>query len=227
MMLTSFLGGLVALIIIGLIVSAFANHYQQKRAKLTSQIKQLRTSGDHLAEIAQKIDQISMNKSMAAELIGMAAKNFQKIIDLKADANHVRNALASAQEFAARLSRGQGNANPVARFDSTDEIAKTKQLLSDAEKIFRRMYDRGNLASETFKEYYTELKWLFIDVEVSSYIHQGILARGREDRLKSSKYFQQALNVLKRSSSTDPRKQAKLAEVEAHIEQQRTVSANP
>lgn len=225
MTLTSFLGGLIALIIVGLFVSAYANYYQQKQANLAKQIKQLRTSGDHLSEIAQKIDLISTNKSMAAELIGMAAKNYQKIIDLKADATDALGALQSAQEFANKLSSGLGTANPSPTFESIDEISKTKQLLSDAERIFRRMYDRGSLGAETFSEYHTELKWLYIDVEVSSYVHQGTLAAGRDDRLKCSKYFQQALNVLKKSSSADPRKQAKLADVQMLIEQQRIASA--
>lgn len=225
MTLTTFLGGLVALIIVGLLVSATANYYQQKRAELAKQIKQLRASGEHLAEIAQKIDQISTHKSMAAELIGMAAKNFQNIIALRANSADARDMLQSAQQFAKQLAQGQGTANPCPRFDSAAEIAKAKQLLTDAEKIFRRMHDRGTLNSETFSEYYRELRWLYIDVEVSSYLHQGLLARERNDRVKSGKYFQSALNILKKSASADPRKQTKLAEVEALIDQQRTTAA--
>lgn len=201
-----YLGVLSCIIIVSIFASGFANHSQQKRLRQRKLVQQLRNSADHFALIAASIAQFSSNKSMAAEFIGMAISNYQRILHLDAESEHTQNSLQNAQQLAQQLGSGTLRNDADAEFN----ILRVKQQLNDACHIFKKMLNSGTLSGEVYKEYHRELTWLYVNIEVDMLVRQGDEARHKKDKLRSMSYYQNALNLLKRSAIIDPRKQEKI-----------------
>lgn len=201
-----YLGVLSCIIVASIFASGFANHSQKKRLRQRKLIQQLRNSADHFAQISVRIAQFSSNKSMAAEFIGMAISNYQRILRLDADSEHTQNSLQNAQQLAQQLGSGTLQNDADAEFN----IHRVKQQLNDACHIFKKMLDSGTLSAELYKEYHQELIWLYVSIEVDVLVRQGDEARHKKDRLRSMSYYQNALNLLKKSAMIDPRKQEKI-----------------
>ena len=210
---TFYLGVLSSIIIGSLLASGFANHRQQKRLKKRKLVQRLRKSADHFAQLAATVARFSSNKSIPAELIGMAISNYQRILHLDMDSEHTQLSLQGAREFAQQLGSGGISAFHQGEADNTINIANTKQQLNDACQIFKKMLNSGTLSQDSFREYHQELIWLYLAVEVEALVQQGDEAKERKDSLRCMSYYQSARNVLKKSSVSDPRKQEKLEEV--------------
>ena len=209
-----YLSVLSCIIVVSIFASGFANHRQQTRLKKRKLLQRLRKSADHFAQIAATITQFSTNKAIAAEFIGMAISNYQRILRLDMDSEHTQLSLQSAQQFAQQL--GSGSINTLLQDDANTaiNISNVKQQLNDACQIFKKMRDSGSLSNDSFKEYHQELIWLYLVVEVEAMIRHGDEAKERKDPLRSMSYYQSARNLLKKSAIADPRKQEKLDEIE-------------
>ncbi len=206
----TYLALLLGIIVVSLTASALAHYSQTKRIKKQKTLQRLRRSADHFAELAALLNKISSHKSMAAELIGMAINNYQRILQIEPDTEYASASLQNARELAQSLSRPSQPSSEDGLCNSDMEIYRTKSMLNDAEKIFRKILARGDLDQELFNEYHNELIWLYVQVEVDSLVQHGSRAKERKDKVKSLAYYQKALNVLKKSSVNDDRKQERI-----------------
>lgn len=215
---TYYLGVLSCIIIGSIFASGFANHRQQKRLRKRQLIQRLRKSADHFAHIAATIAQFSTNKALPAELIGMAISNYQRILHLDINSEQTQHSLQSAQKFAQQLGSGSINAFQQDEANTTINIPNIKQQLNDTCQIFKKMLASGSLSNEIFKEYHQELIWLYLVIEVEVLVRQGDEAKERKDPLRSMSCYQNARNLLKKSTVSDPRKQEKIEGIENLLE---------
>ncbi len=149
------------------------------------------------------------DRAITAELIGVAIKKYRSVLELEPNARHIQTALNEAEQLARNL---PGAHSPVA-FSNEQEIVYARSQLTNAERIFRRMVEAGEIPANNFDAYHKELLWLYLKIEVDFLVRQAELAAERKDRLQNLTYYQKALNTLKNSSLSDDRRVRRIKEI--------------
>ena len=216
----SFLGILIAIIILSLVVSAYAHYRQQQQRKFQKLSQQLSKSAAHFSELARLIDRHSSKKSIAAELIGMSVKNYQRMLKMQPNSQTIANALQNVSEFAQRLSNGRTEEAMDSLLTSEAEVYQAKRQLNDIEKIFRKMVEQNKLSREAFDQYHQELAWLYLQIEVDFLVHQANRAKEQKWKLKTLAFYQKALNTLKKSPLVDSRKMERIESINELLQKQ-------
>lgn len=198
--------GLCLLVLLSIAGSAFAHVSQERRARQSQKIKHMQQSARQLSEAAHAIDPWCPLRSIPAELSGMAVRAWREVLQLEPQSPHAQTELAGIETLARALAGGKQATNGPMNLATSQEISNLQRHLRNAESIFHRLMETGGLDEASYRQYAIEIRWMILKAEVDSLLHQGDLAMQRKDRVRFASFYQRALNLLKKSSLVDPRR---------------------
>jgi tetratricopeptide (TPR) repeat protein len=208
---------LFVILLISVLGSTYAHYRQQNYVEVQQRIQQIRRNAEFYNELASAMASLTDNKEMPLELNKVAIQYYESILHIDANAAFVLPAIQNAKNFNDTIASDINN-NIKTTFNSDAEIAKARGYLTQAERIFRKLKDRGVISLDLFNVFHQELVWLYLRCEVDSLKNQGEMASQRKDKIKSLSYYQTALNTLKKSAIVDPRKQALIKDISQKLQ---------
>ena len=222
------LTSLIILAIIALgslaIVSAL-NHHEEKMAIKKHYQQTMRQRAEELEELILVIDPLMYNRSIAAEINRVVIDKYRQIHAIE-PSEYIAIALENASNRGEELSLNSPDRRVTYVTGSDAAIAQAQKKLLGAGRILKVLNDKGEINNLTYKQYMDELRWVYLEIEVMTYMYHGYKARQRGDSLTAVAFFKKSAEVLRTSGIRDDRRHQQIREVSEIIRGKRMKMSN-
>lgn len=204
---------LCSIAIAALLAVSIANQYQTRVKQRRKQLRAMRTRAETLEQLTLGLDLVVENRDIAKCINSELLELLERMQALDASLSYVNLGIEKTRRRADNLNNSNAPRDTSRLMESDAQLVRTHKQLNEAHKVVEAQKNRGKLSAEERDSYINELNWLYLMVEVITFIGQGHKATNRSDRLTADAYYKKARQCLLHSNHSDPRRKQIIKEL--------------
>lgn len=218
---------LCSIAVAALLAVSIANQYQTRAKQRRKQLRVMRIRAEGLEQLTLGLDLVVENQDITKCINRELLELLERMQGLDATLSYVNIGIEKARRRADNLSNNNTPRDISRLMESDAQLVRTHKQLNEAHKVIEAQKNRGKLSAEERDSYINELNWLYLMVEVVTFIGQGHKAINRGDRLTADAFYKKARQCLLHSNHPDPRRKQMISELgEIHNGKRASLSAH-
>lgn len=208
---------IIALLIIGIWVSAVQQHKEKIEAERRQELNKQKRIIEETEEVLMNTTNVPMSKALYTVLYKRVYSALQAMAEISPGNKEIKNRLQEAAQRVEDSSSRDSAAEQMMLPDNDKQVIALIQSLKKLRTMLRSEHSKGKIETQVFLNEDKRLEKLQVQVNVDSQLKRGKAARNANMVGSARQYFEKALALLESQNYTDEYMQARKAEVTEYL----------